>query len=125
MPKRDSKPAATQQPPEQALFQALSLCRKAGALTMGFDGVEEAALSGEAWLVLAAADASEKTVRRMKNAVGDLVDVVSMPLGQSELARISHKAVALYAVTDRNLAALCRNRLAACGATKNEEDISE
>ena len=31
-------------PPEEALFQALSLCRKAGALTMGFDAVEDAAV---------------------------------------------------------------------------------
>lgn len=124
MPKRDPQPAAPRQP-EQALYQAISLCRKAGALTMGFDAVEEAAVSGKAWLVLAAADASEKTVKRMKNAVGDLVDVISMPLGQNELARISHRAVALYAVTDRNLAKLCYDRLAECGAAKNEEDISE
>ena len=31
----------------------------------------------------------------------------------------------LYAVTDRNLAKLCFDRLSDCGAIKNEEDMSE
>lgn len=112
-------------PPEDALFQALSLCRKAGALTMGFDAVEEAALKGKAWLVLTAADASPKTVRRLSGAVGELVDVLALPLTQQRLADISRRPVAVYAVTDRNLAKLCFDRLAACGAINPEEDMSE
>ncbi|MGN0706643.1 MAG: L7Ae/L30e/S12e/Gadd45 family ribosomal protein [Faecalibacterium sp.] len=126
MPKKhkdaSARPAV---PPQEALFQALSLCRKAGVLTMGFDAVEEAAVKGKAWLVLAASDASQKTVQRMKYAVGDLVDVLTMPLDQDRLADISHKPVALYAVTDRNLAKLCYDRLEACGAIQTEEEISE
>ena len=58
-------------------------------------------------------------------AVGDLVDVITMPLTQDRLADISRKAVAVYAVTDRNLAKLCFDRLSDCGAIKNEEDMSE
>ena len=126
MPKKhNAVPARPALPPEDALFQALSLCRKAGALTMGFDAVEDAAVRGKAWLVLAASDASEKTVQRMRYAVGDLVDVLSMPLTQARLAEISRRPVAVYAVTDRNLAKLCFDRLADCGAIQNEEEISE
>ena len=105
--------------------QALSLCRKAGALTMGFDAVEDACVKGKAWLVMVASDASAKTVQRLNYAVGDLVDVITMPLTQDRLADISRKAVAVYAVTDRNLAKLCFDRLTDCGAIKNEEDMSE
>ena len=112
-------------PPEEALFQALSLCRKAGALTMGFDAVEDAAVKGKAWIVLTASDASEKTVNRLHYSIGDLVDVIRMPLTQDRLADISRKPVAVYAVTDRNLAKLCFDRLSDCGAIKNEEDMSE
>ena len=111
-------------PPEEALFQALSLCRKAGALTMGFDAVEDAAVKGKAWIVLTASDASEKTVNRLNYSIGDLVDVIRMPLTQDRLADISRKPVAVYAVTDRNLAKLCFDRLSDCGAIKNE-DMSE
>ena len=112
-------------PPEEALFQALSLCRKAGALTMGFDAVEDAAVKGKAWIVLTASDASEKTVNRLHYSIGDLVDVIRMPLTQDRLADVSRKPVAVYAVTDRNLAKLCFDRLSDCGAIKNEEDMSE
>lgn len=126
MPKQKTHdPAGPVQAPEEALYQAISLCRKAGKLTMGFDGVEEAALRGKAWLALTASDASPKTVARLKGSIGDLVDVLPMPLDQSRLAPVSHKPVAVYAVTDRNLAKLCLARLEACGITKNEEEMSE
>ena len=46
------KPALS---PERALYQAVSLCRKAGALTMGFDAVEEAVVKGKAAAALLAA----------------------------------------------------------------------
>ena len=106
MAKKNNAPAKPKLPPEEALYQAVSLCRKAGALTMGFDAVEEACVKSKAWLV-------------------DLVDVFTMPLTQDKLADISHKPVAVYAVTDRNLAKLCFDRLSDCGAIKNEEDMSE
>ena len=105
MAKKNNAPAKPKLPPEEALYQAVSLCRKAGALTTS--------------------DISPKTLQRLKYAVGDLVDVFTMPLTQDKLADISHKPVAVYAVTDRNLAKLCFDRLSDCGAIKNEEDMSE
>lgn len=125
MPKHNQSAAKPTLPPEEALYQALSLCRKAGQLVMGFDAVEEAAVKGKAWLVLTASDASPKTVQRMAQAVGDLVDVLPMPLSQDRLAAVAHRRAAMYAVTDRNLAKLCFDRLAACGTMKNEEEMSE
>ncbi len=125
MAKHNNTPEKPKMAPEEALFQALSLCRKAGALTMGFDAVEDACVKSKAWLVMVASDASAKTVQRLNYAVGDLVDVISMPLTQDRLADISRKPVAVYAVTDRNLAKLCFDRLSDCGAIKNEEDMSE
>ena len=123
--KKNNAPAKPKLPPEEALYQAVSLCRKAGALTMGFDAVEEACVKSKAWLVMTASDISPKTLQRLNYAVGDLVDVFTMPLTQDKLADISHKPVAVYAVTDRNLAKLCFDRLSDCGAIKNEEDMSE
>lgn len=125
MAKKNNTPAKPKLPPEEALYQALSLCRKAGALTMGFDAVEDACVKSKAWLVMVASDASAKTVQRLDYSVGDLVDVITMPLTQDKLADISRKPVAVYAVTDRNLAKLCFDRLSDCGAIKNEEDMTE
>ena len=125
MPKNKNLPAKPPVAPEEALYQALSLCRKAGRLTMGFDAVEDAVVKGKAFLVMTASDASARTVRRLEEAVGDLVEIVSIPLTQDELAPVTHRPVAVYAVTDQNLAKLCSDRLAACGAIKNEEEMSE
>ena len=49
--------------PGNILF-ALSLCRKAGALVMGFDAVKDSVGKGKAQLVLCAGDLSEGTRRR-------------------------------------------------------------
>lgn len=39
---KNNAPAKPALAPADALYQAVSLCRKAGALTMGFDAVEDA-----------------------------------------------------------------------------------
>ena len=123
---RTTPPKSPSWPPEEALFQALSLCRKAGALTMGFDAVEDACVKSKAWLVMVASPMPAPRPCSASNySVGDLVDVITMPLTQDNLADISRKPVAVYAVTDRNLAKLCFDRLSDCGAIKNEEDMSE
>ena len=107
------------------MFQAISLARKAGRLVMGFDAVEEAAVKGKAWLALTAADASPKTVQRLRNNIGDLVDVLPTPLSMERLAPLGRRPVAVCAVTDRNLAKLCYDRLDACGVIKHEEEMTE
>ena len=99
MPKHNAAPKKPALPPEDGLFQALSLCRKAGKLVTGFDAVEEAALKGRAWLVLAAADASPKTVQRLTHNVGDLVDVLPTPLRMERLAALSLTAVMALSLT--------------------------
>ena len=50
---KNNTPEKPALPPQEALYQAVSLCRKAGALTMGFDAVEDACVKGKAWLVMA------------------------------------------------------------------------
>ena len=42
MAKQTKKTEKPTLPPQEALYQAISLCRKAGALTLGFDAVEDA-----------------------------------------------------------------------------------
>jgi len=91
MAKKHNAPEKPALEPKEALFQAVSLCRKAGALTMGFDAVEEAVVKGKAWLVMTASDASAKTVQRLNYAVGDMVDVIPMPLTQDKLTSAANR----------------------------------
>ena len=108
MAKKHNAPEKPALEPKEALFQAVSLCRKAGALTMGFDAVEEAVVKGKAWLVMTASDASAKTVQRLNYAVGDMVDVIPMPLTQDKLADISRKPVEMC-IRDRTNICLIKN----------------
>ena len=89
---RTTPPQSLRWPRQDALYQAVSLCRKAGALTMGFDAVEDACVKSKAWLVMVASDASAKTVQRLNYAVGDLVDVIPMPLTQDRAGRYQPQA---------------------------------
>ena len=101
------------------LYSALSLCRRAGKLAMGFDPVADNVGRGRAWLVLLAADLSPKTKKRVEAYCEDLVPVHTMPLTQAELAPITRKPVGVYAVLDENLAILCT------GSLETKEELIE
>ena len=106
--------------PGDILF-ALSLCREAGALVMGFDAVKDSVGKGKAQLVLCAGDLSEGTRRRVGAFCEDWVEVADLPETQFALAQISKKPTGVFAVTDPELAKLCRKNLAAQAANQKEE----
>ncbi|WP_270847398.1 L7Ae/L30e/S12e/Gadd45 family ribosomal protein [Ruthenibacterium lactatiformans] len=106
--------------PGNILF-ALSLCRKAGALVMGFYAVKDSVSKGKAQLVLCAGDLSEGTRRRVGAFCEDWVEVADLPETQFALAQISKKPTGVFAVTDPELAKLCRKNLAAQAANQKEE----
>ena len=89
------------------LLSALSLCKKAGALTPGFDAVCGDALKGKAALVLFAADLSPGSRRRAARACEGACPLRDIPLTQQDVARITHRPVGILAVTNQDLAALC------------------
>ncbi len=91
---------------------SLSLCRKAGALVMGFDAVKESVLNGSAQLVLCAGDLSDGTRRR----IGFCCETQNVPLytlaeTQAQLAPICKKPTGVFAVTNPELAKLCKKAL--------------
>ena len=101
----------------QKLFAALSLCKKAGRLVLGFDAVMDSVYRGKARLVLLAGDVSEGTAKRVRRNCEDLVPCLQMPLAQADLCAVTWKKVGVYAVTDEQLAVLCRRSL-----EQNKED---
>ncbi len=106
---------------QSKLLFALSLCRKAGALVTGYDAVKESVDTGKAHIVLCAADAAERTVRHMRQACEGIVEFHVMELEKSELDRITKKPTAVFAVTNRELANLCRTAMPGQTATDKEE----
>lgn len=98
------------------LLGALSLCRKAGKLVMGFDPVAESAAKGKAQLVLLAADLAEgsrKKALRFCDAAG--LEPRALPLTQQELLAVTPKRTGVFAVIDKGLAQLVERQLAPAG----------
>ena len=63
----------------QKLFSALSLCKKAGRLVLGFDAVMDSVYQGKAHLVLLASDVSEGTAKRVRRNCEDLAPAFRCP----------------------------------------------
>lgn len=85
----------------------VSLARKSGKITMGFDAVKDAVKEGRAAVVLIAKDISDGTVRRVKNTCGDRVPVYLTDYTQYDYSKVVGRLTGLIAVTDENLAKLC------------------
>ncbi len=90
---------------KERLLGLLSICRKAGRLSLGFDPVKRAVLGGNACLVLAASDMSEKTVSEMRYLCG-VSDVTfrEAPVTINEIWFSVSKKAGLAAVSDAGLA---------------------
>lgn len=55
---------------KEKLFGLLTICRKAGRMTMGFDSVKESILTGKAKAVFLASDISAKTEKEVRFFAG-------------------------------------------------------
>lgn len=86
------------------LYGLLGMCRRCGRLVTGFDAA--IALCGETGtLLMAAADASRRTVKELQFRAAAL-PIYQLPLTKEEVARAigSQKPVAVLAVSDEGFA---------------------
>lgn len=93
----------------------LGMCRRAGKLLTGEDGVAGAARSGEAVLIMTASDTASNTTKRAENlsAWGEAPHI-RLPWDKDTLGELLDKRVcAILAVTDRGMAAAFMEKLAA------------
>ena len=87
------------------------MAKKSGKLVYGYEPVKTAVMKGEAHIVIVAADLSEKTVKRVKYFCEDITDVYKTSLTQFDISQVAKRLTGVLAVTDENLAILCRNAL--------------
>ena len=86
-------------------IHALSLARRAGKLSIGYQATQHALISGRASLVVAARDISERTLNKAKK-VGSGVLFVNAIFDQNEIQTVLGRRFAIAAVTDRNFSDL-------------------
>jgi len=90
---------------KERLLGLLSICRKAGKLALGFDPVKRAVFGGDACLVLAAEDMSQKTTGEMRYLCSVMdVEFREIPVTINEIWFSVAKKAGLAAVTDAGLA---------------------
>lgn len=94
------------------MLGALSLCKKAGALTVGFDAVCEKLEKKEAKVLFFAKDLSDKTQKRVLAQAGETPAHV-LALTQDELSEITRRPAGVLAVTNQDLTALCLAKMTA------------
>ncbi len=89
----------------------LGLCVRAGKLAVGEEPVREALSLGRARLVFIAADASERTRRKLEPKLGG-VSLETVPARKEELGRaLGRASCAICAVTDKGFAQSLTQRL--------------
>lgn len=93
-----------------ALLGALGLCRKAGALAVGFDAAKQSAAKGNAALLLLASDLSPGSQKRILEAARGVPHHL-LPFTQHDIATITQKPAGILAVCNQDLAALCLAKL--------------
>ena len=93
----------------------LGICRRAGKLLTGEDGVSGAARSGEAALIMTASDTASNTTKKALNlSEWGRAPHVRLPWDKDTLGELLNKRVcAILALTDRGLAAAFAEKLAA------------
>ena len=106
----------------------LGICRRAGKLMIGEDGVSGAARSGPAVLIMTASDTASNT----KKKAGNLsrwyeIPLVELPWDKDTLGELLDKRVcAILALTDKGLAAAFRQKLdARAGAQAAEGETGK
>ncbi len=87
------------------LLGAVSLCRRAGKLAVGFDATVKAVGKGAA-LVLMSNDAAERTTRNVARICEDIAQIVNLPYTQAEIEQATGRKFAVAAVCDENFARL-------------------
>ena len=88
------------------LAGTLSLCRRAGKLSMGFDQVKESVQKGNAQLILLARDLSPKTAQEIRFlAQPKGIHCQEIAYTMDELWYLIGKRIGVAAVTDRGFAA--------------------
>ncbi len=86
---------------KQKTANLLGICMKAGKAVKGFDSVCDAVKTGKAFGVLAACDASEKTMKEVSFICEKYsVPLMTTQLSKEELGVICRKPTAVIAVCD-------------------------
>ncbi|MGN0677005.1 MAG: L7Ae/L30e/S12e/Gadd45 family ribosomal protein [Ruminococcus sp.] len=89
----------------QKMINLLTICRRAGRLTIGFDAVSDAVKNKKAFCVMTASDISANTLKEISFVCSKYnVKIIPARLTKEELEFYLGKTTAVIAVCDRGFA---------------------
>jgi len=87
------------------VLSLLGLARRAGKMTLGFDAVCSSVGKNESKLILAAADVSEGTMRKLRNHLsGSEINIRELSCGMEAINAAIGKPVRLVSINDSGFA---------------------
>lgn len=87
------------------VLSLLGLARRAGRVTLGFDAVCASVMKNESRLILAAADVSEGTMRKLRNHLSQTEsNIIEIPYTQEQINAAIGKPVRLISINDSGFA---------------------
>lgn len=90
---------------KQKIFDLLTICRKAGRMTMGFDSVKESIITGKAKTVLLASDISAKTEKEVRFfADKNSTEVITVPVTIAEIEFGTGRKAGVIGICDEGFA---------------------
>lgn len=97
---------------ENKLINILTICRKAGGITTGFDPVKEGSLEGKIFVVLLASDISEKSEKEIRFSVKEKAEIIKTEITKKEFEFYLGKFCAIIGITNKGFADKIREILA-------------
>lgn len=82
-------------------INALSLAKRAGKLSVGYEAVKQAMISGKAKLTVTTQDISERTLRNAESA-GSGIPFINLKYDQGDVQAVFGRKFVIAAVTDDN-----------------------
>lgn len=106
---------------QQKIVNLMTICRKSGLLTLGFDAVKEKAFEGEASCVIVTEDISQKTLKEVRFFCKNCnIDIVQLEIDSSDMLDMVGKEVVVASVESAGFAAKFRT----LGVVTKPENIS-
>lgn len=89
----------------EKLFNLLTICRKAGRMTMGFDSVKESILTKKAHVVILSSDISAKTEKEIRYfAEKNQVRVINASVTMAEIEYGTGRKAGVIGICDEGFA---------------------
>lgn len=86
------------------ILSTLGLCKKAGALSLGFDACIQAVTQKNSYLILVTSDLSKRTLKTLYSQIDNKVDLILLDLSMDDICTILGKSSGIISINSKGFA---------------------